>query len=735
MTPEETKTHVESRLRELGWSVLIGRAGYEKIARLTGDDQAGIERLCRKLISLGTLQDQPRITDDMVELAMLDLDPAERQSPGRIAAYDPLPDLPSIEELAAKLDARAKGGSEVDSPPPRRPVFRGVDAGRPQPPPPPPLPKLLLVQADARRRAALAAALSDAFAVLEVGDGADAWRALSEQNDIELLVTDVHGPELDAYQLIRRLRESTSPTLVGVPIIVIGEDQDEEAKMRLLRAGANDFVRRDIDPRELCVRAVSRHRVSRDAMRVVMARASAQPRVSAAPARAKRAAVTTLTAERPQGAAVPRAQGAKARAANSVTTKITVIATLLLAVGIAAVIYISRNYDELRLGELDLGLRLPAEGAAPGTDAASSDDTAHPGEPTSGDSAAPVEAPKPAGRATPESPPSAASAEEPPRNVGDPAPDARSEAPSAPTRTDNGAEKAATPAPTLPASPAKRAERPRAAGAPGMAAAPEPPRASDSRAAPPPPAPAPAHIEAAERTPTAEELAKVTPPTPAPVPPVRREALRSEAARDKPTESTASPSVRPSAPATPRANGGVRAREPSSSTPPPAARPRPNPVPTPRQEPARTEPPVAAAPPTTTPPAPPLNRISRDELSSLLARFASVYESGDLEQFMSLFGANARTNDRNDPAGIRRDYESLFRTTDLREMQLGEISWEVDGNQAQGWGEFNVSVRRRGDSEIFRYAGSLTMVVEKVDGRLRIVRLYHGQRRIEAASR
>ncbi|HEY8554977.1 MAG TPA: response regulator [Burkholderiales bacterium] len=734
MTPEETKTHVESRLRELGWSVLIGRAGYEKIARLTGDDRAGIERLCRKLISLGALQDQPRITDDMVELAMLDLDPAERQGTGRAAAYDPLPDLPSIEELAAKLDARANGGPDVEPSPPPRPVFRGVDAGEP-PPRAPRLPKLLLVQPDAHRRAAFAAALSDAFAVIEAGDGVAAWRVLSEQNDVEMLVTDVDGPELDAYQLIRRVRESAAPALVGLPIIVIGEDRDEEGKMRLLRAGANDFVRRDIDPRELRGRAAARHRVSRDAMRVATARVPVRPTVGAAPAGAGRSPVTTLTAERPEGAALP--QGAKSRAANSVTTKITVAATALLALGIAAVIYISRNYDELRLGELGLVLQPRTEGA-PGTDTAGSSAEARPSESTRGEGAAPAEAQKPPERNVSESPPSkAASTEQPPRNVRDRTPIPRSEAPSASTPTNNGMAKPATPAPAAPSASVKRAERPRAGGAPGVAVSPEAARAPDSTAGTAPlrpPASAPAEIEAAERVPTAEELAKVTPPA-VPAPPVRKETPRPEAVREEAPPSTASPSMRSSTPVAPRADGGARAREPSPDTPATAARPRSDAVPTPRQEPARTEPPVAAAPPAAVPQAPPPDRISRDELSSLLARFASVYGSGDLEQFMALFAPNARTNDRTDPAGIRRDYESLFRTTDLREMQLGEISWEVDGNQAQGWGEFNVSVRRRGDSEIFRYAGSLTMVVEKIDGRLRIVRLYHGQRRIEAAAR
>ena len=125
------------------------------------------------------------------------------------------------------------------------------------------------------------------------------------------------------------------------------------------------------------------------------------------------------------------------------------------------------------------------------------------------------------------------------------------------------------------------------------------------------------------------------------------------------------------------------------------------------------------------------NRISKDELSTFLRRFASIYEAGDLDQFVALFADNARTNDRVGRKGIRDDYEALFRATDVRQMKLGEISWELEGNQAYGWGDFDVNVRRVSDRDRYVYTGSMTFVIEKTDGRLRIVRLYHGQRRAE----
>lgn len=122
-------------------------------------------------------------------------------------------------------------------------------------------------------------------------------------------------------------------------------------------------------------------------------------------------------------------------------------------------------------------------------------------------------------------------------------------------------------------------------------------------------------------------------------------------------------------------------------------------------------------------------RISKDELAALLRRFAFVYEAGDADQFVNLFSENARTNDKVTRQGIREDYEEFFGSTDVRHINLGQVNWEVEDNQAQGWGNFDVTVRRAGEQEVQAYSGSLSFYVEKVDGRLRIVRLYHGQRR------
>jgi hypothetical protein len=123
------------------------------------------------------------------------------------------------------------------------------------------------------------------------------------------------------------------------------------------------------------------------------------------------------------------------------------------------------------------------------------------------------------------------------------------------------------------------------------------------------------------------------------------------------------------------------------------------------------------------------NRITQAELANLLRRFAFVYEAGDIDQFVELFDEDVRTNDRSNKAGLREDYEELFRNSINRQMLLGNVAWEISDKQANGWGNFEVRIKRAGDEEVKAFKGSLTFQVEKADNRLRIKRMYHGQYR------
>ena len=781
MTPQEAKAQVERRLSERGWAAHIGEAGYQKISNFARGDGTGIDQLCSKLITLSALQERREITEDVLEMAMLDLDRLhETQASRRGGNGDQaVIDFPSIEELAATLEAKVAAGEvETELPAQQERAFPRKTAPRKESAT---LPKVLLVDPAEDARTRFARALAASFEVVEAADGEGAWDILLQRPEIALVITELAMSRVDGFGLARRIREATSPPhLVGLPIIVLTGRENAEAKMSVLKSGANDFITKEIDPRELGARALARYKSSRAApisapghgagSASYLGRRGGEERATHTTARgatsartAKVAPVTHLRAEPRYGAE----RGATSAAAGSgpasrvyrvsATTTITVTATVLLALAIATIFLVGREGGRLspRTAEVATGSitqPAPIETAKQGEDAAVSapdnrsalvEPTARAEKDATTPPAAPLE-PKPdapkiaesgdktAGEKLAVTPP----AQEIPKNRA-----AESKAPVGQTRPDANTAREASPpqrsieTPTRDATSSGSRVKERAAdqtargedsapdtatvertGAGAQAGDASAPRSSTTNIAPPvrtaPPVAESSGTSVAKATPPAE----AEKPEPQASPPGGAATIATEPAPTanapslKPGEAPAAGTSAPAAPAPP-ASQFEEARVPNGRTE--AALPDTRPV----------APEVA--------PRPPVNEISRAELQSFVTRFASVYEAGDLEQFMNLFVEGARTNDRNGRQGIRRDYESLFGTTDFREMKLGEINWELDGDEAHGWGEFDVRVRRRGEREPYVYTGSLSFALQKVDGRLRIARLYHGQRRAD----
>ncbi len=120
-----------------------------------------------------------------------------------------------------------------------------------------------------------------------------------------------------------------------------------------------------------------------------------------------------------------------------------------------------------------------------------------------------------------------------------------------------------------------------------------------------------------------------------------------------------------------------------------------------------------------------VDRITKAELDALLRRFVAHYQAGDLDRFMALFAQAARTNESINRAEIRLEYARLFWTTDMRRMTLRNVSWDRKHNPAQGWADFEVKVRTKGERKIRTYTGNLAFQIEKQGQRIRITRFYH----------
>jgi two-component system KDP operon response regulator KdpE len=80
-------------------------------------------------------------------------------------------------------------------------------------------------------------------------DGEEAARLL-EETGFALVITDLNMPKMDGRALVRLIRKDSA-----VPILVLTVRQEEREKVRLLDAGADDYVTKPFGVEELLARA------------------------------------------------------------------------------------------------------------------------------------------------------------------------------------------------------------------------------------------------------------------------------------------------------------------------------------------------------------------------------------------------------------------------------------------------------------------------------------------------
>jgi two-component system KDP operon response regulator KdpE len=110
-------------------------------------------------------------------------------------------------------------------------------------------PKVLVVDDEQQILRALRVILRDAgFEALPASDGEEALDVVAVERP-DAAIIDLVLPGMDGVELCRRLREWSD-----LPIVVLSAVGDEDAKVRALAAGADDYVTKPFGPRELIAR-------------------------------------------------------------------------------------------------------------------------------------------------------------------------------------------------------------------------------------------------------------------------------------------------------------------------------------------------------------------------------------------------------------------------------------------------------------------------------------------------
>src|SRR4029077_13880705 len=111
--------------------------------------------------------------------------------------------------------------------------------------------RILLADDNADMRDYVRRLLGQRWHVEAVGDGAAALATAKAQRP-DLIVADVMMPELDGFELMAALR--ADPVTRNIPVILLSARAGEEATLKGIAAGADDYLVKPFTARDLLAR-------------------------------------------------------------------------------------------------------------------------------------------------------------------------------------------------------------------------------------------------------------------------------------------------------------------------------------------------------------------------------------------------------------------------------------------------------------------------------------------------
>ncbi|MFP3391582.1 response regulator transcription factor [Brevibacillus sp. SIMBA_040] len=95
--------------------------------------------------------------------------------------------------------------------------------------------------------------------IVEKKNGSDAWEYYTNHS-VDLVIVDIMMPEMDGWELCRRLREAGDK-----PILMITARNEAEDKIKGFQLGTDDYMSKPFEPREMVMRVkalLKRYRIA-----------------------------------------------------------------------------------------------------------------------------------------------------------------------------------------------------------------------------------------------------------------------------------------------------------------------------------------------------------------------------------------------------------------------------------------------------------------------------------------
>lgn len=114
------------------------------------------------------------------------------------------------------------------------------------------LPQIMVVDDDADTVSILARHLQrEGFVAIEAASGAECIKLVRE-HPVDVILLDLMMPEMDGFQVCRKLKEN--PSTAEIPVIMITARDDLDARAEGMRLGVSDFLAKPVFRRQLANR-------------------------------------------------------------------------------------------------------------------------------------------------------------------------------------------------------------------------------------------------------------------------------------------------------------------------------------------------------------------------------------------------------------------------------------------------------------------------------------------------
>ncbi len=91
---------------------------------------------------------------------------------------------------------------------------------------------------------------SESYCMVEARNGTQGLE-IAESQEVDLILLDINLPDIDGYEVARRLRSSTKAELAHIPIIAVTANAMKADAERCLDAGCDLYISKPIDIQEL----------------------------------------------------------------------------------------------------------------------------------------------------------------------------------------------------------------------------------------------------------------------------------------------------------------------------------------------------------------------------------------------------------------------------------------------------------------------------------------------------